>query len=327
MTRRNLILIHRGSAYERDFEEIAEKVFGIDNEITTYALGQQVTAELPAATWLWPTLVVALTSDFRLNVKRGTVLKNHQVDKYVQYRMFREAGIPTPPTLPFEFGMRLDPLLFGDFVLIKPLELKVTSTGIGIQLFRRQRLENMLPKDFPSDHAIHKLRDRYLAQRFINTGPYPSFYRVQTFFGKVVYSWHSTLKIPRCGLDASDNEIERTVVASQGGEKQRELVKDPDILRLAEKVHAVFPTVPTLATDVLREESTNALYVLECNPGGNTWHFSSKIGEKLRRGFGNAKEHGAHRANQIARKMFIEQYGAFDIIADILVEKTRGLAS
>jgi hypothetical protein len=117
------------------------------------------------------------------------------------------------------------------------------------------------------------------------------------------------------------------VIATQGGEKDRRLVKEPDIQRLAERVHAQFPDMPILAIDVLRDAVTRELYVLECNPGGNTWHFSSKIGEKLRLGFGNAKVNGVARANQIARRMFMEQYGAFDIVAKALVEKTHRLAS
>src|SRR5439155_1746051 len=96
------------------------------------------------------------------------------------------------------------------------MELSLTSKGIGVQLFRRQRLEKMKLHDFPPDHPIHR-NQGYLVQRFVDTGPNPSFHRVQTFFGKVIYSWHSTLQFPRCPLDAPDEEIERTIIASQGG--------------------------------------------------------------------------------------------------------------
>ncbi len=327
MPRKNLILIHRGPEYEKDFKEIARKIAAIDKDIAIFVLSHASTAQLPGLVWMRPTLVVSFTRQFRLQIKRGQVLSNMQIEKFAQYKVFREAGIPTPPTLPFRFGMMLDPVLFGEFVLIKPMDLEVTSKGLGIQLFRRQRLERMLPKDFPPDHIIHKVREGYLVQKFIDTGPNPSFHRVQTFFGQVIYSWHSTLQIPRCALDAPDEEIERTIIASQGGEKDRKLVKEPDIVELAEKVGAAFPSIPLLAIDVMREEATGKLYVLECNPGGNTWHFSSKIGEKLRLGFGNSEVNGAQRANQIARRMFMEQYGAFDIVARSLVEKTQRLAS
>ncbi len=326
MTKRNLILIHRGPEYEQDMKEIGRKAFALDKEITIYALAAASASQLPASAWLWPTLTVSFISRFNLQVRRGPVLRNLPIEKLVQHKTFLDAGIPTPPTQSFTAGMMLDPLLFGEFVLIKPMELRITSRGVGIQLFRRQRLEQMKLDDFPPDHPIH--RDQgYLVQRFVDTGPNPSFHRIQTFFGKVIYSWHSTLQSPRAALDASDAEIESTTIASQGGEKDRALVKEPDILALAEKVGTAFPTIPLLAIDVLREERTGKLYVLECNPGGNTWHFSSKIGEKLRLGFGKAHVNGAARANQIARRMFMEQYGAFDIAARTLVEKTRQLAT
>jgi hypothetical protein len=85
--------------------------------------------------------------------------------------------------------------------------------------------------------------------------------------------------------------------------------------------------IPMLAVDVIREAATGKLYVLECNPGGNTWHFSSSIGEKLRLGFGDAKTNGNEKANEIARRMFIDQFGAFDIVAQQLIAKTHELAS
>ncbi len=44
---------------------------------------------------------------------------------------------------------------------------------------------------------------------------------------------------------------------------------------------------------------------------------------KLRLGFGNAEANGPALANEIARRMFIEQFGAFDIVAERLVHATR----
>ncbi len=71
MTKRNLILIHRGSRYEKDFEEIAATVNAIDQNITVYHLPANQNIELPPAAWQHPTLTVALMSMFRLAIKRG----------------------------------------------------------------------------------------------------------------------------------------------------------------------------------------------------------------------------------------------------------------
>src|SRR5262245_52423159 len=122
MAKRNLILIHRGPEYEKDYKEIAKKIVAIDKDIAIYALANFSTAQLPGLAWMWPTLAVSTTSEFRLQLRRGALLRNMQVEKFAQYKVFREAGISTPATLPFQFGTMLDPVLFGEFVLIKPMD-------------------------------------------------------------------------------------------------------------------------------------------------------------------------------------------------------------
>ena len=207
------------------------------------------------------------------------------------------------------------------------MDLAQTSKGEGVHLMRRRRLHGKQMSDFPPDHPLRQARTGYLVQRFVDTGEYPSYYRIQTFLGKAIYAWHSSLVEPRCPLDASDEAIESTVIATQGGAKSRKLVSDPDLIAMAERVHAALPHVPMLAVDCIREAKTGKIYVLECNAGGNTWHFSSEIGEKLRHGFGNAEVNGPERASEIARQMFIAQFGAFDIVARQLVDATHRLAA
>src|SRR5436190_22666659 len=89
MTRRNLILIHRGPEYEQDFEEISAKVFALDPDITIYSLATGSTDQLPELAWRRPTLTVALNSTFNLKVKRGPILKNHLISKLAQYKTFQ----------------------------------------------------------------------------------------------------------------------------------------------------------------------------------------------------------------------------------------------
>lgn len=326
MTKRNLILIHRGPEYQQDFDEIASKVNALDKNITVYHLPFGLDAELPKHAWQYPTLTVALAAEFELQIKRGPVLRNLPIEKLVQQDIFNRAGIPTPPALPFRFGMMLDPIVFGNFVVLKPMDLDQTSTGNGVHLIRRRRLHAKKWHDFPPTHPIQQAEKGYIVQRFVDTGAFPSFYRIQTFLGKAIYAWHSTLIAPRCSLDASDDEIEQTTVASQGGVKSRRLINDPDMIEMAERVHAALPLIPMLAVDCVREANTGKIFVLECNAGGNTWHFSSKVGKKLRMGFGDEKTNGAEKANAIARKMFIDQFGAFDIVADQLTRATHSIA-
>ncbi|MEQ1522858.1 MAG: hypothetical protein ABL936_16440, partial [Aestuariivirga sp.] len=69
------------------------------------------------------------------------------------------------------------------------------------------------------------------------------------------------------------------------------------------------------------------LYVLECNPGGNTWHFSSPTGRKWQFRIGRSLGASRGMAKSAGRKMLLEQFGAIDIVAHALVEKTRELAT
>lgn len=327
MTRRNLILIHRGPEYEQDFREISEKVFVLDPEITIYSLATGTTDQLPEAAWQRPTLTVALNSKFNLKIRRGPVLSNYQVRKLAQHRIFREADIPTPPTQEFRIGMTLDPILFGEFVILKPMSLRLTSSGKGIHLFRRRNLEKMTAKDFPADHLVHRDAEGYLVQKFIDTGERVSDNRVSTFFGRVLYANCATARTLRPDLRQIGTDLCGTAISSLVMESDWRWHADEDTLQLAQKVHAAFPDIPLLGTDILREADTGKLYVLECNPGGNTWHFSSPTGRKWQFRIGRSLGASRGMAKSAGRKMLLEQFGAIDIVAHALVEKTRELAT
>jgi len=321
-----LILIHRGPEYERDFTEIVRKVVGIDPTIQVFFSSVQAKVRLPAEIWERPTLVVSLNEKFALPIKRGTVLRSSEISKLGQAKRAREGGISVPPILPFEFGMKLDPIVFGPLVILKPMTF--TSQG-KVHLFRRTRAETIRPADFPPDHFIHRDRRGYLVQKFVDTGAYPSWNRVMTFLGQPIYAVNGSLTVPRPPLDSSDQILENATIAIQGGSRQREWRVDDDVMSVAKRVGQVFSEVPLLATDILRDAQSGKLHFLECNPGGNTWHFSSDQpgGINLRLQLGEADKHGRKKALELGRRRMIDQFGAFDVIAEALVEKTRQAAS
>ena len=84
MTKRNLVLIHRGTNYESDFDVIATKVFALDEDITIYTITEASDDQLPTKAWLHPTLVVALMPRFNLKINRGTILRNRPIPKLRQ---------------------------------------------------------------------------------------------------------------------------------------------------------------------------------------------------------------------------------------------------
>lgn len=314
MTKRNLVLIHRGTDYESDFEEIASKVFALDEDITIYTITSASDDQMPTKAWLHPTLVVALMPRFNLKINRGTILRNRPIPKLRQAKMMQEAGIPTPPILPLQFGMNPDPIMFGDFVMIKPMSLNLTSSGKGIQVFRRKRLRQLKITDFPPDHLIHKDREGYLVQKFINTGRYASTYRISTFLGKVLYSMKYKSLEASPDLGGSDSVIEGGSF-TQKGNRENLLDDSPEPISLAKRIAEVFSDIPLLAIDLVVEEASSKIYAIEVNAGGNTWHFSSKMWAERR-----AKN------PELIRNMKL-QYSAFDRAAQALVEKTQQLAS
>ena len=60
----------------------------------------------------------------------------------------------------------------------------------------------------------------------------------------------------------------------QDGPIVREFTRDADILELARRAYSTLPEIPLQGLDIVREAETGGLFVLEANPGGNTWIFS-----------------------------------------------------
>ena len=328
MIKRNLIIIHRGPEYERDFDELAAKINALDRDITVYHLPATLKVELPIAAWQHPTLTVSLSSKFRLPIRRGPVLKNYQVEKLAQQEVFRKNGISTPPALAFRFGMRLDPIVFGEYVVLKPSDLRLTSTGRGIHLLRRCQAEGLTLDDFPADHLIRLNQRHYIVQKFIDTGEHVSDSRVATFFGQVLYANTATARNRMPALPETAPNLLANTISGLVQESDWTWQPEMDMLELAKKVHAAFPNVPLLGTDILREARTGKLYVLECNPGGNTWHFSSTFGRsvwqvKMGRSFGASEKD----AEAVGRKLLLDQFNAFNLVAEALAEKTQELAA
>lgn len=328
MTRRNLILIHRGPEYTADFREIAKKIEALDSSISTFVLDYKTQTRLPDSAWQWPTLVVSLFSEFALPILRGTVIRSHVIDKIAQAQIATKAGIRVPPVQRFQFGMWLDPIIFGDYVVLKPGDPALTSKG-RVELFRRSRLAAMKPQDFPADHPVFRDTHGYLVQRFIDTGPYPTYNRVLTFLGRPIYMANGALTDPRPDLDSPDSVLNSAKIAIQSGVPKRVWGVDDDVLDMAKQVGAAFAEAPLLAIDIIREQTTGKIYFLECNPGGNTWHFSSRQagGLKIRMLLGEAHKYGRKRALALGRRRMIDQTGAFDIVAEALVERTRTSAT
>jgi len=85
------------------------------------------------------------------------------------------------------------------------------------------------------------------------------------------------------------------------------LSNDAQVIALAVRAHRAFPDQPVLGTDIVRDAETGELFVIECNPRGDTWYISSATGRLI------------ERANGLD---FARQFGALSVAAEALARET-----
>ncbi len=293
-----------------DFKDIARRMGKIAPEIVVHVFHPYRFAELPEATWQHPVLLVNLTLSEALQLPRGAAVVSRQLSKLQQDEMFRLAGIRTPLTKQYDIAMPLATQVWGEFILMKPAPLHLTSKNLGIQVFRTSRLSGMAASDFPADHLVHTTP--MLIQQLVDSGPHLEMYRALTLCGEVLYIARITNTQRRPELSSPDNVIEASSFRSDGSHV--EYGQYPEIHEFARRMASAFPAVPLLGCDIIREATSDELYALEVNAGGNVWHFSSRMQAERR----------ARLPEDMKRRH--EQYGAFDVAAKALVRATRRMA-
>ncbi len=257
---------------------------------------------------------------------RGRTYAGRAIPKPEQCKLLEQAGLPIPKwallTPETDFADRD----WGEHVIVKPIARGTGSTGAGIQLMRTARARYRPPHDYPPNHPGR--RGPMLVQKFVNTGRQPSHYRVCSLFGVPLYCVRFWTLTERADLSAGDEELEATIVATNtlGRQRKRLLVDEPDVLDLAKRAHAVAPDVPLMGIDILRDEGTGALYLLELNSGGKVWHISSRAGLPLRLYLGEQAGANSTVAEAVGRRILDEQFGFFDRAARSLIERTRAEA-
>jgi hypothetical protein len=300
---RHLLLVHQPDAQDRkDFEQIAAMVgreapdiavFIASNEIPSAVTRRQAAKR--------PTLVFSPLYLRNFEPARGKVYAGQLLTKRQQMARFVAAGLPVPSFWFNDAAARPDPSvlsLLGSHVLVKSAEMGA-SLGKGIVLMRTAAaLAN-----------LDRLGAVFL-QRYIDTGRRPTWYRVYTIFGRPVAAHKNTSTVERASLDASDEELAKSVVQARRATGQtKSLCHEQDVLAFATEIYGAIPEVPFQACDIVRDEATGRLYVLEINPGGNTWVFSRENTAKV------VAELGGYDIKQ--------QFNAFETIAHSLIERTR----
>ncbi len=239
-----------------------------------------------------PTAVVSMRPistwpDRRFAPEWGTRWQQAALDKLQECEQLEKAGLPVPRWVGLSERSQPDLSGFGDFVVVKPAH---GSLGALVRVIRRTRTRWR-----PLEPRLHPLlgrtavSDALLVQDYIHTGPWPTSYRVGTVFGEPIYATRFVADRSRAPFAERPRDSKafsgRTIVAGSRGSVVDQEVP-ADVLALAERAHAAFPTVPLLGTDIVREHDTGKLFVLEVNAAGWTFHLTSPWRDRLLRQYG-----------------------------------------
>jgi amino acid adenylation domain-containing protein len=296
----NLVLVV-GPDVDRDsLERAARTVAEMDDRIDA-----RVVADVPgwdAGLVPRPTLVVSPGLLRHRPALPGQVCCGYPLGKSDEYQILERAGIPVPKWVALEEGVQPDLSGFGPYVVRKP---DYGAKGAEVRIVRRERVRWR-----PVVTSAAGPSPRLLVQEFVYTGPWPVSYRVNTLFGRVLYSMVLTGNQARQQLrgpedfDARGDTRQSASIVANARDSTAAFCEDQEIIALGERAARAFPDVPLLGVDVLKSALTGQLLVTEVNSIGHNWNFGPEFA-------------GAFHID-IER-----QFGGVRRAASILVQETR----
>ena len=300
--RRNLVMVARRS--ERfafaDFHEIAAHCREMAPDIRPIPLLDAPASLLRNLIFLRPTLVFAPRRLLFYHPLRGTVRSGKLLPKSEEYRRIESAGGAVPQWRLLTRKHSPDVTDLGRYVVTKP---DYGGRGADVSIRRAGRVR-WAPPNTPVRFAS---RSAVIAQKFIYTGAWPIAYRVTTLFGHVLFSNRAEASHQRRPFLGPEGFTTSSVTAAHPG-CSFTLNDDPEVIALGEQAHAAFPDIPLLGIDILREEPSGRLFVVEANCAGEVWHFSSRTGKAVQ---------------AYAGIDYASQFGGLRRVAEILIEETR----
>jgi len=304
---RNLVLVHEPYVQDRaDIEAIAREIRVLAPDIEVFIVSND-NRSLTTRKWAArrPTLVYSPTELRGFEPMRGKVYAGALITKDVQIRRLSENDVPVPDfaVLTGDFELVLD--RFGPVVMLKSSGL--TSHGRGMQMVDTASLAGERWRDHPAVRAAGEAP--MVVQRFVDTGEFPSHYRVLTLFGEPIFGFRALSTVPRPPLDAASDMLANGPFMAKHGQRRLIVPVEKDVLDLARKTFHAIPEVALHGCDIIRESGTGRLFVLEINPGGNTWSFSSQWAGLLR--------------TELGMPDLSTQFDAWRTCARVLVQHTR----
>ncbi|MET0708704.1 MAG: ATP-grasp domain-containing protein [Tardiphaga sp.] len=304
---KNLLIVH-SSGYEdiSDWDEVKRRIEAqapdIEVRIANNFARNSVTARWQIRR---PSLVFCASHLAEFRPLGGTILVGHQLTKLEQCERLARQGLPTPQTLRLTPEAASTLAQWGRYVVVKPPSL---AKGVRVQL--------VATRDVAARLEELTWNGPMLVQPYVehSVDGCPTSYRVLTLFGRVLCCHLTRWAAPRASLDEIAASAQGTIATnSRQVGCVRELSNDAEVIAFAEQAQAAFPECAVLGVDVVRETPTGKLHILEVNPEGLTWHFSSPVAR-------------AELPAEFVRGLYT-QFNALDRTAQLLIEKTRAAAS
>jgi amino acid adenylation domain-containing protein len=266
----NLLIVINESFDWDSFARLATYVSEFDPLVKAVVLRDQAdtTPDLPAGPVLTFSPAVLRHSD----VARGRAFSGYPLSKSQEYAMLEKARIRVPRWVLLEEGATPDLTGFDKYVVQKP---DYGGMGAEVKVVRKSRV-----RWCPITTRAAGMSSSLIIQELIDTGAQPVSYRVNTLFGKVLYSVrHESSHESLRRLSSNEKNPIRewgSIVASARGSRV-DLNFDEEIIRLGEAAAEAFPDIPLLGFDIVREVPSGKLFVLEANAIGYVWQFNSGL--------------------------------------------------
>lgn len=274
----NLVLMHMpGFQHIGDFMTVRNMMMGMAPEIRIIIASRvDGTVRLPNNALetinSLPTLIFSPAPIDLPDQFRGTRLIAQRTTKMKEYELLARENLPFPRSKYISTLADLDNLDLGERFVIKP---NIGLQGKDVILVTAAACKDIVRSKFGEDNLD------LIAQKAINTGPKPTSYRVFSVLGEVIYC----VKYKSQSVDVEQSITEADfapIAANSTHDRFMELVNDQEVIEMGERIHQRFPMMPVLGQDIVRDIDTQALYVMELNSGGWTWHLSSNFGNRFR---------------------------------------------
>jgi amino acid adenylation domain-containing protein len=274
----NLVLVLGPDVDRESFERAARTVAEIDDRIDARVVADVAGWDSGLAPL--PTLVVSPGLLRHRPALPAHVCCGFPLSKSEEYRILECAGIPVSKWVVLEDGVQPDLSGFGAYVVRKP---DYGAKGAEVRIVRRERVRWK-----PVVTSAAGPSPRLLVQEFVYTGAWPVSYRVNTLFGRILYSLVITANQARQPLtgpedfDARGDARKSVSIVSNARDSTAVFCTDEDIIALGERAARAFPDVPLLGVDVLKNALTGQLVVTEVNSIGHNWNFGPDFAAAIR---------------------------------------------